>query len=250
MISAIVLTKNEEKNIRACLESLGWCHELMVVDDYSADKTREIAKVKGAKIFLHRLDNNFASQRNFGLGKATGKWVLFVDADERVSPALRAEITNYVRQPAARMINYQGFNLRRQDYFGGRWLQHGETAGVRLLRFGRRGAGQWQRKVHEFWDIQGEIGEFKNPLLHYPHPNLSDFLEHINFYSTLHADVFHEQGARSGLLRIIINPLAKFMINWIFKLGFLDGTAGLVTALMMSFHSFLARSKLYLKWKK
>lgn len=243
MISAIVLTKNEEKNIEACLKTLQWCGEIIVVDDYSEDRTVEIAKRNGAKVYLHRLGNDFAAQRNFGLSKAIGEWVLFVDADERVTPALREEIANGG-------TNYDGFNLKRQDYFGGRWLRHGETANVKLLRLGKRAAGKWQRKVHEFWDIKDNIGELKNPLLHYPHPNLDDFLGHINFYSTLHAEAFYEHGVKPNPFWIIVNPLGKFIINWIFKLGFLDGTAGLMMALIMSFHSFLAWSKLYLKWKK
>lgn len=254
MISAVVLTKNEEKNIEACLKTLQWCDEIIVIDDYSQDRTVELAKNLGAKVYKNHLDNDFAAQRNFGLQKATGDWVLFIDADERVSLALRAEITNYqlpiAKQQAPLITNYQGFNLRRQDYFGGRWLKYGETANIRLLRLGKRKAGKWQRKVHEFWDIKGDIGELKNPLLHYPHPNLDDFLNHLNFYSTLHAEAYYEQVVKPPPWRIIVNPLGKFVANWIFRLGFLDGTSGFIIALMMSFHSFLAWSKLSLKWKK
>ena len=246
MISAIVLTKNEEKNIEACLKTLNWCGEVIVIDDYSTDKTVALAKAGGAKVFSHHLGNDFAAQRNFALRQAQGDWVLFVDADERVTPALRVEIMSY----ELRVTSYAGFNLKRTDFLGGRWLKHGETANVKLLRLGKMRAGQWQRKVHEFWKIKGDIGELKNPLLHYPHQNLDDFLRHINFYSTLHAEALYEQGVKPGPWRIIVNPLGKFIANWIFKKGFLDGTSGFVMALMMSLHSFLAWSKLYLRWKK
>jgi glycosyltransferase involved in cell wall biosynthesis len=246
MISVVVLTKNEEKNLQECLESIKWCDEILVIDDNSTDKTTEIAKKFGAKVFTHSLDNNFAQQHNFALRWVQGQWVLFVDADERVTPALRAEISN-LQLPNS---NYDGFYLKRQDFFGGRALKHGETAKVRLLRLGRKGKGEWKREVHEVWEIKGKVGELKNPLLHYPHQSLSDFIEHINFHSTLHAQALKKEGVKPSLFRIIFYPKAKFLQNYIFRLGFLDGTAGIIVALMMSFHSFLANAKLYFLWKK
>ncbi len=246
MISAVVLAGNEAKNLAACLASLDWCDEIIVIDDFSTDRTVAIARENGALVFQHHLKNDFAGQRNFGLQKARGDWILFIDADERVSSALAAEILN----SQFSILNYDGFNLKRRDFWGGHWLEHGETGRIELLRLARQGAGLWQRPVHEFWDIKGAVGELKNPLLHYPHQGLTDFLIHVNFYSDLHADTFYRQGVRPADIRIIVNPLGKFIVNWIFKLGFLDGTPGLIVALVMSFHSFLAWGKLYLKWQK
>lgn len=245
MISAVILAKNEEKNLQECLESVKWCDEVILIDDNSIDRTLEIAKKLGAKIFTHSLNNDFAAQRNFGLEKVMGEWVLFVDADERISPELKKEIMEAIKK-----TNVNGFYLKRQDFFGGRWLKHGETANVRLLRLGRRGKGKFERKVHEAWEIKGEIWELKNPLLHYPHQALSDFIDHVNFHSTLHAEALEKEGAKPSLWRICFNPKAKFIQNYIFRLGFLDGTPGIIVALMMSFHSFLARAKLYFLWKK
>jgi len=245
MISAVVLTKNEEKNLQECLESVRWVDEIIVIDDNSTDKTVEIAKSLKAKVFSHPLNNNFAEQRNFGLERAKGEWVLFVDADERVSPELAAEIKKEIKN-----TKVDGFYLKRQDFFGGRALKYGETANVRLLRLGRKGKGEWRREVHEVWEIKGETEELKNPILHYPHQTLSDFIDHINFHSTLHAQALKKEGVRPSLWRIIFYPKAKFIQNYIFRLGFLDGTPGIIVALMMSFHSFLARGKLYFLWKK
>jgi len=245
MISAVVLTKNEEKNLQECLESVKWVDEIIVIDDNSTDKTVEIAKSLKAKVFSHPLNNNFAEQRNFGLERAKGEWVLFVDADERVSPELAAEIKKEIKN-----TKVDGFYLKRQDFFGGRALKYGETANVRLLRLGRKGKGEWRREVHEVWEIKGETEELKNPILHYPHQTLSDFIDHINFHSTLHAQALKKEGVRPSLWRIIFYPKAKFIQNYIFRLGFLDGTPGIIVALMMSFHSFLARGKLYFLWKK
>jgi len=253
MISAVVLTKDEEKNLPDCLESIKWVDEIIIIDDYSSDGTigiireiEEIGEHKGKiKIFKRRLAGDFAAQRNYGLRKAKGEWVLFVDADERVSPELAAEIKKEIKN-----TKVDGFYFKRQDFFGGRALKYGETANVRLLRLGRKGKGEWRREVHEVWEIKGETEELKNPVFHYPHQALNDFIEHINFHSTLHAQALQKEGLKPSLLRIIFNPKAKFIQNYIFRLGFLDGTPGIIAALMMSFHSFLAQAKLYFLWKK
>ena len=243
-ISAIILAKNEEENIKECLKGLKWCNELIVIDDYSEDKTAKIAKDLGAKVYRRSLNNNFAAQRNFGLSRTKGEWVFFVDADERVSPVLASEIKEKTRGR-----KYNGFFLKRQDYFGRKKLNHGETSKVRLLRLGRKDSGSWQREVHETWLIKGKAGELNNPLLHYPHQTISEFLKEINFYSTLHAKALSKEGVKGNLWRIVFYPLAKFLQNYFLRLGFLDRMPGFIVASMMSWHSFLAQSKLYLKRK-
>lgn len=245
MISAVVLTKNEEKNIKDCLKTLAWCDEVVVIDDYSKDQTVNIAKKMGAKVFKRRLNDNYASQRNYGLGKARGDWILFVDADERIIDKLANEVKIIIKD---KKLN--GYYLKRQDIVWGKRLKYGETANVKLLRLGRKGAGEWQRRVHETWEIKGRKGELKEPLLHYPHPTIAEFLEEINFYSSLNAREFLKEGKRAGLIQIIAYPLGKFLKNYILRFGFLDGTPGMMIALMMSLHSFLTRAKLYLLWKK
>lgn len=248
MISAVVLTKNEEKNIRECLESLKWCDEVVIIDDYSEDKTAEIAKSLGARVYKRKLDDNFAGQRNFGLKKAKGDWVLFIDADERIMPALRAEITQLLGNSVTK---YDGFYLKRRDFMWGRELRYGETGDVKLLRLAKKDAGQWRRAVHETWEVKDDkVGELKNPLLHYPHQTLREFIADVDRMSTLHAQENQKEGKRSNLLKIIIFPKLKFFDNWILKLGFLDGTAGFVVALIMSLHSYLAWSKLWLLQRK
>lgn len=243
-ISAVVLTRNEEKKIKECLESLSFCDEVIVVDDNSWDKTREIAKKLGAKIFTRCLEGDFASQRNFGLAKAKGDWVLFIDADERVSEKLKDEIT----QKLAIAKKCVGFYLKRKDFFLGKWLDHGETSQVRLLRLAKKNAGKWQRRVHELWLIEkGRVGELKNPLLHFPHPNISQFLRQINEYTSLDARGFHNEGRKFHIWQIFLYPMAKFLQNYCLRLGILDGFPGLVMALMMSFHSLITRIKL---WEK
>ena len=139
--------------------------------------------------------------------------------------------------------------MKRKDFFLGRWLKYGETANVKLLRLVKKGSGEWKRRVHEVFETKGETTELKNPILHYPHPTISEFLESINFHSSLHSQVLFEEGKKTNLFEIIFYPLGKFCLNYFWRLGFLDGIQGLIMALMMSLHSFLARAKLYEKIK-
>jgi len=245
MITVVVLTKNEESNIERCLKSISWSDEIVVVDDQSTDLTVKIAEDFGAKVYQRKLEGDFASQRNFALQKAVEEWVLFVDADEEVPEGLRQEIINAIKDPKA--VN--GFYLKRKDYFLGKWLGYGETASVRLLRLGRKGAGEWQGKVDEIWEIRGTKKTLRTPLLHYPHPTLTQFLESINERSTLNARRFYEEGKRVSFFDWL-KPCLKFFQNYFLRLGFLDGVYGFVFAVLMSFHSFLVRGKLYLIWRK
>lgn len=254
MISAVVLTRNEDRNIKECLKSVAWCDETIVIDDYSDDKTVDIAKSLGALVFQRKLDGNFAAQRNFGSEKAKGEWVLFIDADERVSKELVEEIKSRCANlfhsrgenvPAPREW-LDGFYIQRHDVVWNKKLKHGEAGNIKLLRLAKRGSGKWKRRVHETWDIKGPFKTLKNPLLHYPHQTISEFLGDINNYSTLHAQENMKEGKRSSILKIMFYPKLKFLQNWILKGGFFDSGPGFVAALMMSFHSFLAWSKLWL----
>jgi glycosyltransferase involved in cell wall biosynthesis len=247
MISAVILTKNEEKNIKDCLQSLAWCDELIVIDDNSEDKTQEIARKMGAKVFARSLNNDFAAQRNFGLEKATQDWVLFVDSDERVSEALWYEIMAQTNDPANL---YSGFYIKRNDVMWGRELKYGEIGNIKLLRLAKRGVGEWQGKVHEVWKVKGKTLLLQKPLLHYPHSTVETFLKEINFYTDLRADELFKKKVRASWWSIILYPKAKFVLNYILRRGYKDGLPGLVFAIMMSFHSFLVRGKLWTLWQK
>jgi glycosyltransferase involved in cell wall biosynthesis len=242
MISAVVLSHNDGKIIRRCIKSLLWCDEVIVIDDYSTDKTLDsIASLQKDKIkvFKHKLCSDFARQRNFGLSKAKNEWVLFVDSDERISNELKEEILLVVgfKNDAA------GYYIRRRDWFLGRELKHGESGNVKLVRLAKRSAGRWKRKVHEYWRTEGKTGELENPLLHYPHTTLREFVESTNFYSSIHAKENKREAKKSNLVKIIFYPVAKFFVNYFLKFGFLDGIPGFMMATMMSFHSFLSWSK-------
>lgn len=246
-LSVVILTKNEEHNIKGCLGCLGFCDEVIIIDDNSSDKTISLAKKRGAKIYERKLGDDFAAQRNFGLNKAQGKWVLFIDADERVTGDLRNEIIQITNDP---LVGYLGLYLKREDYLWGKKLKHGETANVKLLRLARRKAGKWRRRVHETWEIEGRTRDLKNPLNHYSHSSLADFINSVNTMSSLHAKANLEEDKKSSLVKIIIWPIGKFVYNYIARMGLLDGIQGFIVALVMSLHSYLAWSKLWFLQRK
>ncbi len=243
-ISCIVLTKNEELLLPICLKSVSWCDEIIIIDDFSIDNTISIAKKYAVKIFSRKLNSDFSAQRNFGLKKAKGEWVLFLDADEYVPKSLASKIRKILND-----TKFDGFLLRRTDIFLGKKLIGGESGNSYLLRLAKKGAGQWRRAVHEKWDVPGKLGMFGEPIYHNSHPNVSQFVDQINYFSQLHFKESSFEGKKSNILKIIIYPIFKFFINFLVKYAFRDGTHGFVSAMFMSFHSFLSWSELWITRK-
>jgi glycosyltransferase involved in cell wall biosynthesis len=245
-ISAVILAKNEEEIINECVKSVSFCNETIVIDDNSSDKTENRAILAGANVYKHSLNNDFSAQRNFGLEKATCEWVLFIDADEKVSQDLAKEILKVTTGDN----KIKGYFIKRVDYVWGKELLHGETGKFKILRLARKDSGIWNRAVHEKWNVNGELGNLENPIKHYPHKTLRDFISHIELYSSIHARANYDEGKKSNIYKIIFFPIIKFVRNYILKLGFLDGTVGMVHALFMSLHSYLSWSKLWLLQKE
>ena len=248
MISAIILTKNEEKNIVDCIQGLKWCDEILVIDDNSTDRTVEVAKKLSVRVLIHSLDDDFSKQRSYGSQEAKGDWVFFVDADERVSESLAFEITNRIKESPTE--SYDGFFIRRIDNMWGKKMLHGETGNIQLVRLVKKDSGKWEGRVHEAWKTKGVLGQLKNPLLHYPHQTVSEFLAEINFYTDIRAKELYKKGVKAHWWSVIVYPKAKLFLNYILKMGFLDGMPGHVFAITMSFHSFLVRGKLWQLWHK
>ncbi len=248
-VSAVVLTKNEEENIKRCIESLNFCDEVVVVDDYSTDKTVKIIENSGVKtqIYQRSLNGDFAAQRNFGLKKAKGDWILFIDGDEVVTDELKNEIKRLITLKTAE-TNNKVYYIKRRDYWWGRELRFGEVERIRrlgLIRLVRKKSGKWEGKVHEVFKTSNSAGRLNYFLNHYPHQKLKDFLKEINLYSSLRAKELLSFGKKITIFEIVFYPLGKFILNYFFKLGVLDGAAGFVYAFLMSFHSFLVRAKLF-----
>lgn len=242
-ISAVVLTHNEADNIDRCLRSLLWVDEIILIDnstDETVKKAQQILSKEKLRVIHSTENKDFSVLRNQGLKEAKSEWVFFVDADEEVSEKLQTEIKKLLSS------KQDAYYLKRNDFFLGKWLQYGETKNIQLLKLGKKTVGKWQRRVHEVWKIKGDIGVVTQPLFHYPHPTIAEFIERINRWTTLDAEEFYKKGIRSSFWKIIFYPEAKFIFNYFIKLGFLDGMPGLIMAICMSFHSFLTRAKLYL----
>jgi glycosyltransferase involved in cell wall biosynthesis len=240
-ISAIILAHNEEKTIKQAIDSVAFASEIIVINDRSTDNTTQYARDKGARVINQVLNNNFAKQRNNALQYAKHNWVLFLDADERVSRALQEEVKQLDENSLV-----GAFLMLRVDHFWGRELRHGETARCRVPRLVHKKRGVFERPVHEVWRSSYSAKTLQNQLDHYPHQTLNDFIHHVNYYSTINARYFKQMGKTTSIFDIMLTPLLKFFYTYFVKGGVLDGAPGFIYSFMMSFHSFLSRAKLYL----
>lgn len=237
MLTVCILTKNSQDELPRIFSTIQFADQIVVIDDYSTDNTENIARAHKVNFYKRSLNNDFASQRNYALQKAKGEWVLFIDPDETVSKALAEEITETIKTTKA-----DGFMIKREDLFLGKILKYGETSTVWLVRLGRKMKGKWQRPVHETWMIEN-TETLKNSLQHNAHQNIAHFLTKINYYTDIEAAFRNKTGRTTTLFEVIAFPVGKFMQNYIFRRGFLDGMEGFTMALMMSIHSFLVRAK-------
>ncbi len=188
---------------------------------------------------------DFAASRNSELDKIKTPWVLFLDSDESMTTELEHEIESAIQSDA-----YDAYYLHRLDNFMGRQLLHGETGHAKFIRLAKKDFGKWERAVHEVWVGQGKVSELTHPIMHNSHPTIASFLDKINTYSTIEAQYRFDQGKKSSLWKIALYPILKFKLNYFLRLGFLDGTPGAIMAIMMSLHSYLTWTKLFLLQQK
>ncbi len=243
-ITAIILAQNEEHQIQEAIRSVSFCEEILVIDDISTDKTLEIAKRTGAKVISHESFGDFASQRNFALRCATYDWVLFLDADERISDTLKKELNSTLFLNESK----NSYFIKRRDFFWGKELKWGETYKARntgLIRLIHKNKGSFKYSVHERFISDGLTGRLNGYINHFPHQTIKEFVLHINRYSSLRAQELFNQRVSPRFFPIIYFPLGKFIFTYFVLLGFLDGPQGFVYSFLMSFHSFLVRTKLY-----
>jgi glycosyltransferase involved in cell wall biosynthesis len=248
-ITAIILAKNEDKKIEKAVKSLLFCDEVLVIDDESTDRTKELAEKAGANVLRHSKKSEFAGQRNWAMQQAKNEWILFVDADEEVSEELKKDIlvllsTNY------QLPTTNSFAIPRRDFFWGHELRYGETKKARtvgIIRLMKKGSGVWTGVVHETFIPTGEVSKLNGFLNHFSHDSVSQFIHDINTYSSLRADELFSHGKTTNWIELIVFPFAKFIYTYFLLGGFLDGAPGFVYSFVMSFHSFLVRAKLLTK---
>ena len=244
LLSVALITLNEELNLRRTLESVQWADEIVVIDAGSADETVAIAQSFGARV-ITRPWAGFAAQKNFALAQCTGDWVLSLDADEELTPELQGEI----RTLLATNPPQHAFRLKRRNLFLGRWIRHGGFYPDAKLRLFRRveanGALQPRfedRPVHESIAFAGAAPTLEHDLIHHAYPTLAAYLEHMNRYSTLGAELLVNKGRVSRswiafLARILYIPTLNFYWNYGVRLGFLDGREGLLLHLYQAVYT-------------
>ena len=239
-LTAVIIARDEEANLPRCLASLKWVDEIVVGDCGSTDRTVGIAKEAGAHIVTYEW-RGYGQAKQIVADRATGDWILSIDADEEVSPELAREIRATVDLPGDKV----GFRLPRRTLFLGRWMKHGGWYPDRVLRLYRRGQGRFtESSVHEALEVDGMIGTLANELLHYSYPTLEVYFEKFNRYTTLAAQEAFQKGTRDSLGKIVFNPAAKFVKQYILKAGFLDGTEGLLLALLSAGYVMTKYAKL------
>jgi glycosyltransferase involved in cell wall biosynthesis len=239
-LSVIIITKNEEFDLGECLESVGdLAAQVILIDDHSTDRTVEIAKHHGAETFLKKWEG-FGPQKQFALDKARHEWVLNVDADERLSPALREEI----RHALDLSSSVNGYRLPFQHVFMGRTLRFGAGRGESHVRLFRRTKARYTQKiVHEGIQVEPPLGSLKNPVRHLSYRSLSDYLGKCDRYTTLLAREKWEQGRRFSSWDHLKLPLG-FAQHYLLGLGFLDGQAGFTYAALSAYYSWMKSLKL------
>jgi glycosyltransferase involved in cell wall biosynthesis len=239
-LSVTIITYNEEKNIRDCLESVAWTEEIIVVDSFSTDRTLEICQEYTDKIYRKTWEG-YARQKNSALEKASFPWILSIDADERVTPELRKEITSVFEGNNS----LDGYYIPRRNFFLGRWIRHGGWYPDYTMRLFKKGKARFVlREVHESAVISGTTGYLKNPLEHYTYKSISDFLQRMDHYSTLSAREYFQRGGRGGSLHILFAPLLTFVRMYILQRGFLDGYLGFLLSVLYSYYTLTKYAKL------
>jgi len=243
-VSALVIAHNEEKNIRRCLESLSWADEIVLVDAESQDGTVQIAKEYTQRVYSQPW-GGFVAQRNWALQQAQHQWVLFLDADEVISPRLREEIEALKTKGIGEC---RGFEIPRKSFYLGGWVNHCGWYPNYQLRLFDREEGKWEGgMIHEKVKVQGRVERLKGEILHYPYPDLSSHLQRLDNYSTLKAEDLYHQGKRPHFWDLLFRPFFKFLKMFFLRFGFLEGMRGLIISCFGAYYSFLGYAKLFEK---
>lgn len=242
-VTVCVITLNEEHTIEACLASVPFADEVIVVDSHSTDRTRETATACGARV-IERDWPGHIEQKNFAIDQASHPWVLCLDADERLSPELQTAVLAALERAGADDAP-AGFTCNRRTWYLGRWIGHGGWYPDRKLRLFDRRRGRWGgTNPHDHVHVDGPVEHLPGDLLHYSYDSISDHLRTIDLFTTIAAREKFKQGRRGGVLPLLLRPGWKFLRMYVFRAGFLDGRAGLLVALLGSYYVFLKYAKL------
>lgn len=237
-ISATIIAKNEEQNIGDCLASLDFVDEIIVVDSGSTDSTEAICRANPKVRYLVLPWEGFGCQKNKAAGLAQNDWILNIDADERVTPELRASILTVVSD------RFVAFRMARENYFGKRWIRHcGWYPDYNSRLYDRRKGRFSERAVHETLECSGPVGTLIGNLRHYSYTGIDDYVARMDRYSSLAAEELLKAGKAPGVTSVLFRPLWTFIRMYLLKGGALDGYIGLLLSLLYAQYTFLKYSK-------
>lgn len=242
-ITAIVIAQNEELMIANCLETLKWCDEILVVDSGSTDRTAELASMHGIRVIPTSSRQTFAELRNLGLKHAKHPWILYIDADERVTPALMRDIRHVVSNPGS----FSAYRVGRNNIHFGRWMRFGGWQHDRLVRlFQVDHCKQWEGRVHEHAVVDGEVGDLIEPLIHLTHRNMADCIRKSLQWTNIEAQLLLEAKHPQMSIPRLMKVTAHDFFHRVFTMkAYKDGAEGMVEAMMQSWNRFLVYERLW-----
>jgi glycosyltransferase involved in cell wall biosynthesis len=247
-ISAVIVARNEEQKITDCINSLLWTREIVVIDNDSNDRTAEVARTSGAKVYGFA-GGTFSSRKNFAFSKTSGDWVLFLDADERVTQELRREILEVVNNTSSPYPETSAYAIPRKNFILGKEFLHGGQWPDYVIRLFRRdGFIEWEGRLHEQPKVRGKIGYLKNPIIHLKHNRISEMVNKTNEWSEIESNLMLEaKHPKMNILRFASAIWREFYNRMLLQKSFLDGSEGIIYGLYQVFSRFLSYAKL---WEK
>lgn len=237
----MVITLNEQNNIEDCLKSLNFVDEIIVVDAGSEDRTVEIARNFTTKVYEPGW-LGFVEAKEYGIERAEGEWILWIDADERVTEQLREQILKAIDEKR----DCAAFRIPRKSFFLGKWIKHCGWYPDYVVRLFKKGKAHFDKKdlVHETLTVDGKVGTLNYPILHYTYPTLKSYFDKFNKYTSLAAKEAKLKGEKFKLSSMVVHPLAIFFKMYIQKRGFLDGFEGFLLSELSAFYVFVKYVKL------
>ncbi len=242
-ISVVISAYNEEAKLPGCLRSVSWADEIIVVDNESTDGTAGVAKRAGAAVYRCKNNPMLNVNKNYGFNKASGDWILNLDADEEIPKELAREIRHAIAAPN----NIMGFWIRRKNIIFGKWISHGLWWPDRQMRLFRRGRGAFPCKhVHEYIEVEGRTGELAHPFVHYNYDTISQFIRKMDaIYTENEVQRLIDSGHRLFWFDAIRFPLSDFAKIYFAQEAYKDGLHGLIISILQSFYSFVVFAKLW-----
>jgi glycosyltransferase involved in cell wall biosynthesis len=240
-VSAVIITKNEEENLKDCLDSLQWVDEIVVIDSYSDDNTIEIAKRYTNQVYKNEW-SGYAQQRNYGANIASHNWIISIDADERISEELANEIRETLSNP-----KYVAYNIPMQNYVFNRWMKHSGLGKQYHIRLYNKTLCKWDSLIHEDIETNGEVGKLNHKMLHLAYKNVSELMYKIDKYTDLEAEKLVASKKNPSLIKFILYPPVIFIYKYFYQQGFRDGVAGFAWAISLFYYHNVKFIKYFLK---